>query len=168
MLPNSPWVWQPKPDVKWLLKFIQRGQREKKNITRKLQLQPSNMTSVCFCALTEGPFLMVGSVCYINKQSWGWCNLVCKPSQPQTMSQPASFSQSDSQPAVLGSSSSSGGFGGEVNYSVEQSCGFEDGAYTHMHAHTQTDTERKLNCRLVAVQLISSPSHLHVGFLFSQ
>lgn len=43
-------LWQAKPDVKWLLEFIQRGQRENKNITRELQLQPSNMTSVCFCA----------------------------------------------------------------------------------------------------------------------
>lgn len=43
-------LWQAKADVKWLLEFIQRGQRENKNITRELQLQPSNMTSVCFCA----------------------------------------------------------------------------------------------------------------------
>lgn len=39
-----------KPNVKWLSEFIQRGRRENKNITRELQLQPSNMTSVCFCA----------------------------------------------------------------------------------------------------------------------
>lgn len=42
--------WQAKPNVEWLFEFIQRGQRENKNITRELQLQPSNMTSVCFCA----------------------------------------------------------------------------------------------------------------------
>lgn len=48
-------LWQAKPNVKWLLEFIQRGQRENKNITRELQLQPSNMTSVWFCAFDWGP-----------------------------------------------------------------------------------------------------------------
>lgn len=48
-------LWQAKPDVKWLLEFIQRGQRENKNITRELQLQPLNMTSVCFCAFDFVP-----------------------------------------------------------------------------------------------------------------
>lgn len=43
-----PALWQAKAHVKWLLEFIHRGQRENKNITRELQLQPSNMTSVCF------------------------------------------------------------------------------------------------------------------------
>lgn len=48
-------LWQAKPNVKWLSEFIQRGQRENKNITPELQLQPSNMTSVCFCASERGP-----------------------------------------------------------------------------------------------------------------
>lgn len=43
-----PALWQAKAHVKWLLEFMHRGQRENKNITRELQLQPSNMTSVCF------------------------------------------------------------------------------------------------------------------------
>lgn len=54
-------VWQEQRHVKWLREFIQWGQRENKNITRGLQLQPSNMTTVCFCAFDWGPALMVGS-----------------------------------------------------------------------------------------------------------
>lgn len=132
---------QAKPNVKWLLEFIQRGQRENKNITRELQLQPSNMTSVCFCASDWGPTF--------NGRFW-----LQDKQTVRGLTQPPSTSADPPQPAkqsvelnlCRSSSRSSGGFGGSVNYSTEQSCGLYI-AYSHTH--------------LLFLSLIFSLSHTH-------
>lgn len=134
-------LWQAKPNVKWLLEFIQRGQRENKNITRELQLQPSNMTSVCFCASDWGPTF--------NGRFW-----LQDKQTVRGLTQPPSTSADPPQPAkqsvelnlCRSSSRSSGGFGGSVNYSTEQSCGLYI-AYSHTH--------------LLFLSLIFSLSHTH-------
>lgn len=114
-------LWQAKPNVKWLYKFIQRGQRENKNITQELQLQPSNMTSVCFGAFDWGPTFN-GRFWLQDKQT------VRGLTQPPSTSS-ASKTASEAK-LCRRSSRSSGGFGGRVNYSKEQSCGLYI-AYSH-------------------------------------
>lgn len=145
MLLNSLSVlWQAKPNVKWLLEFIQRGQRENKNITRELQLQPSNMTSVCFCAFDWGPTFN-GRFWLQDKQTV--IGLAQPPSTSTSQPQPARQPEKLNSAAALGSNSrSSSGFGGMVNYSMEQSCGLCT-AYSHTHlpflslfsSHTRSD-----------------------------